>query len=64
MALLGIPSPPTSRYSSVRKLLLFQPQLWLTLNTSGVLVNRVMLPPVALAHAIAKYALTAGRGSR
>ena len=48
----------------MRRLLLFQPQLWLTLNVSGALVKRVKLPPVALAHAMAKYALTAGLGSR
>jgi len=34
------------------------------LNTSGALVNLVTLAPVALAHEIAKYALTAERGSR
>lgn len=48
----------------VRRLLLFQPQLWLMLKTSGALVNLVRLVPVALAHAMAKYAVTAGRGSR
>jgi hypothetical protein len=41
-------------YSSVRNELDFQPQLWLTENTSGALVNRVSDDPVALAHEIAK----------
>ena len=59
-----MPSSPISRYSSVRKELDFQPQLWLTANASGALVNRVKLAPVALAHAIVKYALTEPRGSR
>ena len=57
-------SASSSRYSSVRNELDFQPQLWLTEKTSGALVNRVRLAPVALAHAIVKYALSAGRGSR
>ncbi|KAI1786284.1 hypothetical protein LXA43DRAFT_898308, partial [Ganoderma leucocontextum] len=60
----GWPSTSTSKYSSVLSELDFQPQLWLTENTSGALMNRVMLAPVVLAHAIVKYALTAGRGSR
>ena len=60
----GWPSASTSRYSSVRNELDFQPQDWLTENVSGALVNRVKLAPVALAHAIVKYAHTAGRGSR
>ncbi len=60
----GSPSASTSRYSSARNELDFHPQLWLTENTSGALVKRVRLAPVALAHAIVKYALTAGRGSR
>ncbi|EIW65070.1 uncharacterized protein TRAVEDRAFT_42464 [Trametes versicolor FP-101664 SS1] len=60
----GRPSASTSRYSSARSELDFHPQLWLTENTSGALVKRVRLAPVALAHAIVKYALTAGRGSR
>lgn len=60
----GRPSASTSRYSSVLNELDFQPQLWLTANTSGALVNLVKLAPVALAHAIVKYALTCGRGSR
>lgn len=51
-------------YSSVLSELDFQPQLWLTENTSGALVNRVRLAPVALAHAIAKYADTDARWSR
>ncbi|KAL7285838.1 hypothetical protein ACG7TL_000947 [Trametes sanguinea] len=58
------PSASTSKYSSARNELDFHPQLWLTENTSGALVNRVRLAPVALAHAIVKYALTAARGSR
>lgn len=57
-------SAPTSKYSSVLKLLLFHPQLWLTLNTSGALVNCVRLAPVALAHEMVKYAEIALRGSR
>ena len=60
----GCPSASTSRYSSVRSELDFHPQLWLTANVSGALVKRVRLAPVALAHAIVKYALTTGRGSR
>ena len=55
---------PDSTYSPVRKELDFHPQLWLTEKTSGELVNRVRLFPVALAHAIVKYALTDDRGSR
>jgi hypothetical protein len=55
---------PTSRYSSVLKLLDFQPQLWLTENTSGALVNLVNAAPVALAHEIIKYAEIVERGSR
>lgn len=55
---------PCSDGSPVRKELDFQPQLWLTENTSGALLNRVMLEPVAPVQAIVKYALTADRGSR
>jgi hypothetical protein len=57
-------SGPTSKYSSVLKLLDFHPQLWLTENTSGALVNLVIAAPVALAHEIAKYADMIERGSR
>ena len=57
------PSVPAGTSSPLSELL-FQPQLWLTLKSSGALVNRVRLPPVALAHAMAKYAFTNGRGSR
>ena len=46
------------------KLPLFHPQLCPTLNVSGELAKRVRAPPVALPHSIAKYARTAGRGSR
>jgi len=45
---------PTSKYSSVLRLLDFHPQLWLTENTSGALVNLVKEAPVALAQEIAK----------
>ena len=55
---------PVSIQSPVRKELDFQPQLWLTEKTSGALVNRVRLLPVALAQATVKYALTEDRGSR
>ena len=50
--------------SSVRNVLDFHPQLWLTANTSGELLKRVCDVPVALAQLMAKYADTAGRGSR
>jgi hypothetical protein len=57
-------SGPTSKYSSVLKLLDFQPQLWLTEKTSGALVNLVNAAPVALAQEITKYADMVERGSR
>ncbi len=61
---LGEPSSDNSKYSSVLKELDFQPQLWLTEKLSGELVNLVKRDPVALTHAMVKYALTEGRGSR
>ena len=51
-------------YSSVRRELDFHPQLWLTLNTSGALVNRDSDDPVALAQVMVKYAHIDARGSR
>ena len=46
--LTGWPSTPTSGTSSDRRELDFQPQLWLTENTSGTLVKRVIEDPVVL----------------
>jgi hypothetical protein len=57
------PLSAVSKYSSVRELD-FQPQLWLIANTSGALEKRVSAAPVALWHAIVKYAVTAPRESR
>ena len=64
VTMAGCPSASTSRYSSVLNELDFQPQLWLTRNSSGELAKRVSAAPVGAAHAIVKYASTAGRGSR
>jgi len=60
----GSPSGPTSMNSSVLNELDFQPQLWLTRKSSGELVKRVRLAPVALAQEMVKYARTSARGSR
>lgn len=48
-------------YSSIRRELDFHPQLLLTANTSGELVNLVCEDLVALAQLTEKYAATDGR---
>jgi hypothetical protein len=57
-------SAGTGIHPSIHNELDFHPQLWLTANTSGALVNVADDDPVALAHDMLKYAEMYPRGSR
>ena len=51
---IGCPSSPSSKYSSVRNVELFHPQLCEIAKVSGPLEKLVIDAPVALAHEIEK----------